>query len=335
VEPTADTILFCTRVAIWRGKALEVAMKIIDQPSFNDAMLPDQKPPIKAFGLALILETLVIAIFLVSFILFPDKLQQLQMHYLSTRISAPSAAPRNPRPPKPKTSLQSHPEVTLPVEAATVPAPKLPSQSLRGPDLRAPMSKPPEASVALQPAVAPTNPGFAPESIPNLKKPRDPVQVGGFGDPNGVPPNPSAVRSPNVAQLGNFEVPAGGRGGTGGRARGTVHEGGFADAEAVAAPQSRQILTEPNSIPAEILYKPRPEYSALGRTKRIEGDVLLDVMFTASGEIKVLDIRKGLGFGLDESAEMAAQRIKFKPAQIDGRPVDSTAIVHIRFELAY
>jgi hypothetical protein len=31
----------------------------------------------------------------------------------------------------------------------------------------------------------------------------------------------------------------------------------------------------------------------------------------------------------------AAQQIKFKPAQKDGQPVDSTATVHILFQLAY
>jgi len=44
---------------------------------------------------------------------------------------------------------------------------------------------------------------------------------------------------------------------------------------------------------------------------------------------------RGLGHGLDESALRAAQQIKFKPAQRDGRPVDSSATVHILFQLAY
>jgi hypothetical protein len=42
-----------------------------------------------------------------------------------------------------------------------------------------------------------------------------------------------------------------------------------------------------------------------------------------------------LGYGLEESAQNAARQIRFKPAQQDGQPVDSTAIVHIVFELAY
>jgi outer membrane biosynthesis protein TonB len=44
---------------------------------------------------------------------------------------------------------------------------------------------------------------------------------------------------------------------------------------------------------------------------------------------------QGLGYGLDDSAQSAARQIRFKPAQQGGQPVDSAAIVHIVFQLAY
>jgi TonB family protein len=59
------------------------------------------------------------------------------------------------------------------------------------------------------------------------------------------------------------------------------------------------------------------------------------VVFTAGGDVRVLDVVRGLGHGLDESALRAARQIKFKPALRDGQPVDSTATVHILFQLAY
>jgi len=67
----------------------------------------------------------------------------------------------------------------------------------------------------------------------------------------------------------------------------------------------------------------------------LEGEILLRVLFTAAGEVRVLDVVRGLGHGLDETAARAAQQIKFRPAQRDGQPVDSTATVHIVFQLAY
>ena len=72
----------------------------------------------------------------------------------------------------------------------------------------------------------------------------------------------------------------------------------------------------------------------IGEQLRI-GEVLLQVVFTASGDVKVLRVVQGLGHGLDEAAQNAARQIRFKPAQQDGQPVDSTAIVHIVFNLAY
>jgi TonB family protein len=62
--------------------------------------------------------------------------------------------------------------------------------------------------------------------------------------------------------------------------------------------------------------------------------VALDLEFTAAGEVRVLRVVSGLGHGLDEAAERAASRIRFKPAQSDGRAVVSRATVYITFRLS-
>jgi len=86
--------------------------------------------------------------------------------------------------------------------------------------------------------------------------------------------------------------------------------------------------------PVEIISKPRPAYTDEARAKRIEGEVLLEMQFSATGEARVLRIVRGLGHGLDETALAAANGIKFRPATRDGSAVDSAAIVHIVFQLA-
>jgi len=48
----------------------------------------------------------------------------------------------------------------------------------------------------------------------------------------------------------------------------------------------------------------------------------------------VVRVVRGLGHGLDEAAERAALRIRFKPAQSDGRAVDFRATVLITFRLS-
>ena len=96
-----------------------------------------------------------------------------------------------------------------------------------------------------------------------------------------------------------------------------------------AAPREPRI-----DVPLEILSKPTPAYTDEARTLKIEGDVVLDVQFAASGELRVLGVVRGLGHGLDESATRAAQGIRFKPAQSGGHPIDFRTTVHIVFRLA-
>jgi len=169
-------------------------------------------------------------------------------------------------------------------------------------------------------------------------------------------------RAVNMNALGSPALPGGpGYGnGTGGAkgARGTVVSGGFGNGTAIApessgrkgtlqssgfsnqsvatdAPKKRAEAAESATTPVDILDKPRPEYTAEGRSLKIEGDVVLDVVFLASGSVQMVRVVSGLGHGLDEAAERAAQQIKFKPAKREGQPVDYPARVRITFQLAY
>ena len=187
------------------------------------------------------------------------------------------------------------------------------------------------------------------------------VQTGGFGDPNGIPGKGDPNHATNVNRLGSPALPGGdGYGnGTGGakgirgtvastgfgngtatppptKKTGTVQAGGFADQTvATEAPKKRAANTESPTTPVDILEKPRPEYTAEGRSLRIEGDVVIDMVFLANGTVQVNRVISGLGHGLDEAALRAAQQIKFKPAKRDGQPVDFPARVRIEFRLAY
>jgi TonB family protein len=113
--------------------------------------------------------------------------------------------------------------------------------------------------------------------------------------------------------------------------------GGFGDATVLLnnAPATRKLGAQPDASPVEILFKPRPIYTAEARRLQIEGEVLLEIRFSAAGEIRIVRVIQGLGHGLDESAEAAAREIRFRPAERASTPVDSTAVVHIRFQLAY
>jgi len=195
-----------------------------------------------------------------------------------------------------------------------------------------------------------------------VRAPLEKVQTGGFGDPNGIPGKGDPNKATNVNRLGSPALPGGpGYGnGTGGDKgirgtvastgfgngiaipppssgkRGTLQSTGFADQTvATEAPKKKASAGEGATTPVNILDKPRPEYTGEGRSLKIEGDVVLEMVFLANGSIQVSRVVSGLGHGLDEAATRAAQQIKFKPARRDGQPVDFPARVRIEFRLAY
>lgn len=200
-------------------------------------------------------------------------------------------------------------------------------------------------------SAAPTLPKTAPAK----------VQTGGFGDPNGVPANARGSNRSNIASVGSFDLPTGGgngngKGGTsgargtvasvgfgntvamqsGGRGQGHVQTTSFGNATAASATDGahQAKASQPSSTPVSIQSKPTPVYTAEARQLRVEGEVLLNVVFTAEGKIRVLKVVHGLGHGLDEAAQRAAQGLRFSPAMRDGHPVDSNATLHIVFQLS-
>jgi TonB family protein len=116
----------------------------------------------------------------------------------------------------------------------------------------------------------------------------------------------------------------------------TVREGGFGDGAAAApAPSHERLRAAPRlDTPVEVVAKPKPAYTDEARERRIEGTVVLEVTFLASGRLRIHRVVEGLGHGLDEAALDAAGKIEFKPARRDGRPVDHTATLRVVFKLA-
>jgi TonB family protein len=190
--------------------------------------------------------------------------------------------------------------------------------------------------------------------------PLNKVQTGGFGDPNGVPGNGDPNKSTNINRKGSPALPGGpgygnGTGGdkgirgtvastgfgngvanppAGGGRKGSVQSTGFGDQNAAVDAPRKKTEVASGTTAVTILEKPRPEYTAEGRSLKLEGDVVLDLLFLAHGTVHVNHVVSGLGHGLDEAAIRAAQQIKFKPAKQDNQPVDFPARVRITFNMA-
>jgi TonB family protein len=179
-----------------------------------------------------------------------------------------------------------------------------------------------------------------------------PMPTGKFSDAAAKQPDQHA--QPRV-QVGSFDGAGASPTGKPGAGRAVVSQSGFeaADPEqrhersrplrpsgftdlAMAVPAGIHRTTAASRLETalEILSKPRPAYSDAARRLGLQGDVLLEAEFEASGHVQVLRVICGLGHGLDENAMLAADGIRFRPATVNGSPVDTVATVRITFQLA-
>ena len=233
--------------------------------------------------------------------------------------------------------------IVTPVFARVVPKPF--------PVIQTPVIEPPkvefQAKAPAIPVAGPVIPrkpvevgGFKTDEKVTLAKgtPVASVQTGGFGDSNGIK-GVGNGKGLTVNSLGSFGMPTGpgyGNGTGGARGKiGVVGDVGFGGSGSGGSGGSVEKAAKVvASTPLVVLEHARPQYTDEGRKLGIQGEVLLRVRFTATGGVEVLRVIQGLGHGLDEQARLAAEKIKFKPAEHGGQPMDSEATVHIIFELA-
>src|SRR5215472_1426634 len=335
--------------------------------------LPKWKTPWSEFVLSYGVQAIVIAILVWIPVLHPEILEPPQKDYHAMEL-VPTPVPVNHEPqrqlPRPVLSAKLDP-IDPPPSALRLPAPAVKPkprvEDAPAPEVKIATKTPevvPTPSAPVIPRTIKTGSFSTGTSAPQtIDRAPQQVQTGGFGDPNGIPARTTQTRAVNIASAGGFDMPTGpgygnGTGGANGArgvvastgfgngvatgvahasTSGAVKQAGFGNADVAAPPTVGSREAEPAAakvVPAEILSKPTPSYTEEARTKRIEGEVLLEVVFEASGRLRVVRVVRGLGHGLDENAVRAAEQIRFKPALRDGQPSDSTAVVHIIFQLA-
>jgi TonB family protein len=339
---------------------------------FSLSLLPEKRPPWKQFVLSMGTEAVVVWVLAWAGVLHPEVLIQPKHDYQTIAL-VPTPAPVNhqPAPVRVIKPAYTPPPDPAPMEALYVPPPEVRHKAPQPDppaapkiDLAAQPAVPPMAPVIPRKLVKTDNFSTGSSAPPTIAQAPQKTQTGGFGDPAGVPARANNGKPVNIAQLGSFDLPSGpGYGnGTGGAkgsrgvvassgfgngtavgdgsgavntSRGTVRQAGFGDAEPpAAAPVRPKQEAMPQLVPADITFKPNPVYTEEARKLRIEGEVLLEVVFESSGKLRVQRVIRGLGHGLDEEAVRAAQQIRFKPALRSGQPADSTAVLHIVFQLA-
>jgi TonB family protein len=340
---------------------------------FQLGLLPERKLNKRAIATAYGLVALVLFIVISLGVFMPERLQMREYH-VTELIPMPSLRPE-PAPVKVVTEIKPRllPAVKLPVfEQPKLVMPKEvrreAPQPVEAPKVVVNNFAPPQLKLAVggaRPQLVHTgdfNEGSS--QTPTVNAAVEKVQTGGFGDPNGLKGTGKQGAKLYAAPTGSFDMPAGaGQGNGSGGAKGIkgtvasadfgngiasggkgdgrsngkgVATGGFGSEQVVhQAPKIAQADSGPATTPVEITYKPNPVYTQEARDLKLEGEVLLEVNFSANGSLHVNRVVRGLGHGLDEAAIAAANKIRFKPALRFGTPVDSTAVVHVSFQIAY
>jgi TonB family protein len=82
-----------------------------------------------------------------------------------------------------------------------------------------------------------------------------------------------------------------------------------------------------------ILYREKAKYTEEARLHKVEGTVVLNIVFGADGRIHDIRTVRGLPDGLTETSIEAAQKIRFQPAILNGKPVSVRATLEFTFNL--
>jgi TonB family protein len=334
-------------------------------------LLPERRMDWRTLATSYGVEVFIILLLIGAGFFFPETLRLRQRYTVTELIPRPDLKPEPVKPKakvhRPRVVAKLLPPVAFPAAKLFVPKDiRLPKKKKedeeKAPQLEARFKAPELAAPSPLPAKIIYTGAFGSSAPVTVNAPIQKVQTGGFGDPNGLPGQGKDNAHLTAAKLGSFDLPEGqgtgnGSGGTK-SINGTIASGGFGNGIALGdnrgnrgasvqtagfgaqevshnAAKAAQVDSGPATTQVEIISKPVPVYTQEARQIKLEGEVLLEVMFGANGQLRVNRVVRGLGHGLDEAAISAANHMRFKPALRNGSAVDSTAIVHVVFQLAY
>jgi TonB family protein len=193
--------------------------------------------------------------------------------------------------------------------------PRLPSlnQQLAQPSLDPPVIE--HSTLVIRPSI------YAdPKSLPIMKG-----QVGVLDSPPDAPPS----RGPGSGTgIGRGNGPGYERGEKGGVGGGPPGPGG---GDTTGCCGNAPVMSE--TLRPTILYREKAKYTEEARQNRVEGTVVLTIVFGADGRVHDIRTVRGLPYGLTETSIEAAQKIRFHPAVQNGKPVSVRATLEFSFAL--
>jgi TonB family protein len=159
---------------------------------------------------------------------------------------------------------------------------------------------------------------------PSLRMPKAPI-----GDPTGVPapPSPGPGSGGGIGRNTGTGVGSGTGGGAGPGRGGNIGGGDMG----LGGGGSIEPMTA--SLRPTIFYREKAKYTEEARQNKIQGSVLLQVVFNINGLVTDIKVIRGLPDGLTEKAIEAAKKIRFNPAVKNGAPVSVRGTLDFAFNL--
>jgi TonB family protein len=200
-----------------------------------------------------------------------------------------------------------------------------------------PPSKGVPPQMALTPQIIPPNP-----EPPKIKNPTLVVASTIYGDPKAIPPMKGPIGDPTGVPAPPSSGPGTGAGigrgagtGVGGGQGGGLGpgQGGNVGGGNMGIGGGGGVEPMTASVRPKILYQEKAKYTEEARQNKVQGTVMLSVIFSADGQIQNIRVVRGLPDGLTEKAIEAAKRIRFQPAVKNGQAVSVRGTLEFSFNL--
>ncbi len=147
---------------------------------------------------------------------------------------------------------------------------------------------------------------FLPPPPPSVDLPKPPARTVPLPDP--TPEEPEVIREHTVGSevpLDDVWVPA-----------------SPSDIPAPPRPaQPRVYQVGVDIAPPRVIHRVQPIYTRAALAARLQGVVILEAVIDTEGRVASLEVLRGLGLGLTESAVAAVRQWRFEPSTANGRPV--------------
>jgi len=140
-----------------------------------------------------------------------------------------------------------------------------------------------------------------------------------------VPQIQSAELGDPYGKVGAIGLGSGGVGGIG-----TGCCGAYGDGH---GPSSGSAKPDGSMKPPVLIYRVEPEFSEEARHAKFQGTVLLRIEVGIDGRPRNFRVIESPGLGLDQKAIAAVEQWRFRPASRSGKPVASTAVIEVHFQL--